>query len=75
MIKSNISILKKQLAATKEASSPMDIRKALDYIKATMSYENLDVPEEVFQIMADNMQGKYTDEQARHMILKRHGLV
>ena len=75
LIKSNISSLKKQLAATKEELNPMDIRKTLEYIKATMSYENLDVPEEVFQIMTDNMKGKFSDEQARHMVLKRHGLV
>ena len=72
LIKSNIPI-----AAAKENKGPnsIEISKALEYIKATMSYENYTISDEVFKIMADSMQGKFSDEQARRMILERHGLV
>lgn len=78
LIKSNISLFNKQLAAAKDdsiESTPLEIHKALEYIKATMSYESLDIPEEILKIMTDNMMGKYTDDQARHMVLQKHGLV
>lgn len=56
-------------------SDRIDIDKDLEYIKATLSYEDFELPNDVLEVLADNLRGKYTDEQARWIILKKHGLV
>lgn len=55
--------------------NPKVYKTNLNYIKATMSYENLDLPDDIVKIISDNMRGKNTNQEARNMVLKKHGLI
>ncbi|NLJ71745.1 MAG: hypothetical protein GX333_01880 [Syntrophomonadaceae bacterium] len=48
--------------------------KSLDYIKATMLYEDLDLPTDLLKIVSDNINDKITNQEAGSKILKKYGL-
>lgn len=77
LIKDYITDSYKEISATRDKSSVEDktINKGLEYIKATMAYEDFELPSYIFDLLKETMKGKYTNEQARNIILEKHGLV
>lgn len=73
LIIQNVFNSNEEVSITKEVTNDSD--KNLEYIKATMAYENFEIPNYIYDILKDTLSGKYSDEQARQMILKKHGLV
>lgn len=73
LIIQNVFNSNEEVSIAKEVTNDSD--KNLEYIKATMAYENFEIPNYIYDILKDTLSGKYSDEQARQMILKKHGLV
>ncbi|TCT14042.1 HicB-like protein involved in pilus formation [Natranaerovirga pectinivora] len=77
LIKLNIPDFDNQMAIAKEINENNSSfnTKGIEYIKATMAYENLDVPEDTLKIIKGNISGKYSNDEARRLILEKHRLV
>lgn len=77
LIKQNLLDFNRKVSIEREAINHKvkNIHRDLKYIKATMAYENFELPNYISELLIDTMKGKYTNDQARTIILKKHGLV
>ncbi|MTI67412.1 MAG: hypothetical protein FH753_12575 [Firmicutes bacterium] len=49
-----------------------EIDKSINYLKATMSYENLDLPDDMVKMLRRYLTNQCTNKEARENILKKY---
>jgi len=52
-----------------------EFEKDLGYVKATLAFEGLDIPDDTVAVYRKYLNGEYTGEEAHKAILMKHNLL